>query len=62
MHLRRVQSWYLLLDNLNNLDLGHAFCYEGDQIFFFFFEEINDIMQFMSHAFTLPETVKGRCQ
>ena len=45
----------------NSLDQGHDLWYEGPDLFVLF-EEINNIMQCITHAFTLPETVIGLCQ
>ena len=41
--------------NQNNLDQGHDLWLEGPDLFVLF-EEINDIMQCITHAFTMSET------
>ena len=46
--------------NQNNLDQGHDLWYEGPDLLVLF-EEISDIMQCITQAFTLPETVIGLC-
>ena len=51
-----IRCWH----NQNNLSQGHDLWYEGPVIFVPF-KEINDIMQCITHAFTLPETVIGLC-